>query len=77
MDVFRRPLGFPDAGRAGLGSALLRHAAGRCDRGGLPAYLEATNPHNRQLYAAHGFEEIGVIQAGKSAPLWPKLRKPR
>ena len=61
----------------GLGSALLRHAAERCDRNGLPAYLEATNPHNARLYAAHGFEELGVIQAGGSPPIWPMLRKPR
>ena len=61
----------------GLGSALLRHAAERCDRNGLPAYLEATNPRNVRLYAAHGFEELGVIQAGSSPPIWPMLRKPR
>jgi GNAT superfamily N-acetyltransferase len=61
----------------GLGSALLRHAAQRCDRDGLPAYLEATNPRNKRLYAAHGFEELGVIQAGGSPPIWPMLRKPR
>ncbi|OBJ58331.1 GNAT family N-acetyltransferase [Mycobacterium asiaticum] len=61
----------------GLGSALLRHAASRCDRDGLPAYLEATDPRNRRLYAAHGFEELGVIQAGGSPPIWPMLRKPR
>jgi GNAT superfamily N-acetyltransferase len=61
----------------GLGSALLRHAAERCDRDGLPAYLEATNPRNKRLYAAHGFEELGVIQAGGSPPMWPMLRKPR
>ena len=61
----------------GLGSALLRHAAARCDRDGLPAYLEATNPHNARLYAAHGFEELGVIQAGSSPHIWPMLRKPR
>jgi ribosomal protein S18 acetylase RimI-like enzyme len=61
----------------GLGSALLRHGAERCDRDGLPAYLEATNPRNRRLYAGHGFEEIGVIRSGSSPPMWPMLRKPR
>jgi ribosomal protein S18 acetylase RimI-like enzyme len=60
----------------GLGSALLRHAAERCDRDSLPAYLEATNPRNKRLYAAHGFEELGVIQVGASPPIWPMLRKP-
>jgi len=61
----------------GYGSALLRHALARSDRDGLPAYLEATSPLNKRLYERHGFEEIGVIQAGASPPLWPMLRKPR
>lgn len=61
----------------GLGSALLRHAGARCDRDGLPAYLEASSPRNRRLYAAHGFEELGVIQVGSSPPMWPMVRKPR
>ena len=59
----------------GYGSALLRHALDRCDRDGLPAYLEATSPWNRALYARHGFEDIGVIQVGESPPMWPMLRK--
>jgi GNAT superfamily N-acetyltransferase len=61
----------------GYGSALLAHALERCDRDGLPAYLEATSPRNKALYARHGFEEIGVIQEGKSPPMWPMLRKAR
>lgn len=55
---------------------LLRHALERCDQDQLPAYLEATSPMNRSLYGRHGFEEIGVIQAGASPPLWPMLRNP-
>jgi GNAT superfamily N-acetyltransferase len=61
----------------GLGSALLRHAVNRCDHLDLPAYLEATNPRNRRLYAGHGFEELAVIRSGSSPPMWPMLRKPR
>lgn len=60
----------------GFGSALLRHALERCDRDRLPAYLEATSHLNRALYARHGFEELGVIQAGGSPPMWPMLRNP-
>jgi ribosomal protein S18 acetylase RimI-like enzyme len=61
----------------GYGSALLRHAlVERCDRDRLPAYLEATNPLNKALYERHGFEELGVIQAGGSPPMWPMLRQP-
>ena len=62
----------------GLGPALLLNAAERCDHdGSLLAYLEATDPRNKRLYAAHGFEELGVIEAGVSPPIWPMLRKPR
>ena len=60
----------------GYGSALLRHALERCDRDRLPAYLEATSPLNKPLYERHGFEELGVIQAGGSPPMWPMQRKP-
>jgi len=60
----------------GLGSALLRHVAATCDEDGLPAYLEATSPRNRDLYARHGFNVVDVIQAGTSPPLWAMLREP-
>ena len=66
----------PPAQGRGLGSGLLRHALGRCDGDGMPAYLEATSPRNRDLYTRHGFEEIGVIQHGGSPPMWPMLRQP-
>ena len=67
----------PPAQGHGLGSTLLRHALETCDRDGVPAYLEATAPRNRDLYARHGFEEIGVIQQGASPPMWRMLRQPR
>lgn len=60
----------------GYGSALLRHALERCDRDQLPAYLDATSPLNKRLYERHGFEALGVIQAGTSPPMWPMQRKP-
>jgi GNAT superfamily N-acetyltransferase len=66
----------PPAQGRGLGSTLLRHALQTCDRDGLPAYLEATAPRNRDLYARHGFETIGVIQHGASPSMWPMLRQP-
>ena len=66
----------PPAQGRGLGSMLLRHGLDLCDQSGLPAYLEATSPRNRDLYARHGFKEIGVIQEGASPPMWPMLRQP-
>jgi GNAT superfamily N-acetyltransferase len=59
-----------------LGSALLQHALAICDADGLPAYLEATSPRSRNLYARHGFKDVGVIQAGSSPPMWAMLREP-
>jgi GNAT superfamily N-acetyltransferase len=67
----------PPAQGRGHGSTLLRHALETCDRDGVPAYLEATAPRNRDLYARHGFEVIGVIQHGASPPMWRMLRQPR
>lgn len=61
----------------GYGSALLRYALERCDRDGLPAYLESSNPRNLPLYERHGFEAMGSIQAGSSPTVVPMLRRPR
>jgi GNAT superfamily N-acetyltransferase len=59
------------------GSALMQYALAACDRDGMPAYLESTNPRNVRLYERHGFELLGTIQAGSSPPLFPMLREPR
>ncbi len=61
----------------GYGSALMAHALKRCDRDGLPAYLESSNPTNVPLYERHGFKVIGEIQAGSSPKLTPMLRPAR
>ena len=61
----------------GLGSALLAHALAEVDREATPAYLEATTEGSRDLYARHGFELIGTIQAADSPPMFPMLRKAR
>ncbi len=61
----------------GLGSALLAHALAGVDREAKPAYLEATTERSRDLYARHGFEVIGTIQAADSPPMFPMLRKAR
>ena len=66
----------PVAQGRGLGSMLLRHALATCDRDGLPAYLEATTPRSRDLYERHGFDTVGIIQAGSSPPMWAMLREP-
>lgn len=60
----------------GYGSGLLKYALMECDRGGQPAYLEATTERSLALYQRHGFEVVGKIQIEASPPMWPMLRKP-
>jgi ribosomal protein S18 acetylase RimI-like enzyme len=60
----------------GIGGALLRHVTDRCDRDGVLAYLESSNPRNIPLYQRHGFEIVGRAQAGRSPVITPMLRKP-
>jgi ribosomal protein S18 acetylase RimI-like enzyme len=67
----------PSCQGKGYGSALLEHALRRCDRDGLPAYLESSNPANVPLYERHGFSVRGRIQVGSSPNLVPMLREPR
>ena len=61
----------------GFGTMLLQHTLGVCDRDGLPAYLESSNPRNITLYQRHGFEIVGTIQQGSSPPMFPMRREPR
>ncbi len=62
----------------GHGSARLRrHALEQCDRDGVIAYLESSNPRNIPLYERHGFASLGSIQAGSSPTIVPMLRRPR
>ena len=59
----------PEAQGCGFGARLLRQGLARADAQGLPCYLEATNRRNATLYARHGFEVIGVVQA----PGYPEI----
>jgi ribosomal protein S18 acetylase RimI-like enzyme len=61
----------------GIGATLMRHAVDRCDRDGLPAYLESSNPKHISLYLRHGFEIMGEIQVGASPRMTPMYRKAR
>jgi ribosomal protein S18 acetylase RimI-like enzyme len=61
----------------GIGSALLDERITACDRDGMAAFLESSNPRNIPLYERHGFEVVAEVQAGDSPPIWPMLRKAR
>lgn len=61
----------------GLGSALMKPVLDRCDRDGVPAYLEATSEGNKRLYLRHGFEVVDEIQLPDGPTLWCMWRTPR
>jgi GNAT superfamily N-acetyltransferase len=62
----------------GIGTALLRPILERCDREGLPAYLEASSERNRACYERNGFKVTDELQIpGGGPPLWPMWREHR
>ena len=64
----------------GVGKALLKPVLEACDRAGMPAYLENSNPANHGFYSAHGFEKITEFPVGPEgppmAPMWREARAP-
>ena len=62
----------------GVGSAVISDFLERCDREGLPAYLESSNVRNIPFYARHGFVERERVPLPDGAPpLTPMWREPR
>jgi GNAT superfamily N-acetyltransferase len=62
----------------GLGAALIRHVLDRCDREGLPAYLEASSARSTQLYERLGFAFTGrTLDLPEGPRMWPMWREPR
>lgn len=67
----------PDTQGKGLGSALLRPTLERCDREGLPAYIEASSERSAALYERLGFQHTRELRVGDSPPLWLMIRSPQ
>jgi GNAT superfamily N-acetyltransferase len=67
----------PEHQGQGLGSALLAPTLERCDREGLPAYLEASSERSAALYVRLGFEHLRELRFAGSPPLWQMLRSPK
>ncbi|MEV0635056.1 GNAT family N-acetyltransferase [Streptomyces sp. NPDC050619] len=62
----------------GLGTALIAPVLDRCDREGLPAYLEASNARSRNLYERLGFELTGrPLDLPDGPRMWPMWREPQ
>jgi GNAT superfamily N-acetyltransferase len=66
----------PDMQGKGLGGALMRPTLERCDREGLPAYIEASSERNAALYERLGFRLIRELRVGSCPPLRLMLRPP-
>jgi GNAT superfamily N-acetyltransferase len=61
----------------GLGGALLAPVLERCDREGVPAYLESSTERNRALYERNGFDLTGVFKMPvKGPPVREMWREP-
>src|SRR4051812_3125547 len=68
----------PDRQGEGLASAAMQPVLERCDRDGIPAYLESTKETNLRFYEHHGFavtarEDIAL----DGPPLWLMWRDPK
>jgi GNAT superfamily N-acetyltransferase len=66
----------PENQGRGIGSALLDRHHARLDEAGIPAYLEANDPRNRDLYLRHGYRIRSVIELPGGPPLWSMWRMP-
>ncbi|MFD7080317.1 GNAT family N-acetyltransferase [Streptomyces sp. NPDC002181] len=68
----------PDRQGEGLGTELMRPVLERCDREGVPAYLEASSERSRGLYERLGWTCTGEAVRLPQGPLmWPMWRKPQ
>jgi ribosomal protein S18 acetylase RimI-like enzyme len=67
----------PEAQGQGVGSKLLAPMLERCDREGVPAYLESSKESNIAFYARHGFRVTGEMRFPRGPRLWLMWRDPR
>ncbi|PKV87785.1 GNAT family N-acetyltransferase [Streptomyces sp. TLI_146] len=67
----------PDRQGQGSGAALIAPVLERCDREGLPAYLEASSERSSRLYERLGFAHLGEPLRLPDGPLmYPMWREP-
>lgn len=61
----------------GIGSRLMTPILDRCDREGMPAYLESSKERNLALYERHGFRVVEQVELpGGGPPVWLMWREP-
>ncbi|WP_329040487.1 GNAT family N-acetyltransferase [Streptomyces sp. NBC_00178] len=62
----------------GIGEALMSGVLERCDREGVPAYLEASSERSRRLYERLGFRFMGkAVELPEGPLMWPMWREPQ
>jgi ribosomal protein S18 acetylase RimI-like enzyme len=67
----------PELQGRGFGSALMAPMLARCDRDGVPAYLESSKERNVVLYERHGFRVVEQLRLPKDGPpIWRMWREP-
>ncbi|WP_031083117.1 GNAT family N-acetyltransferase [Streptomyces sp. NRRL WC-3549] len=68
----------PERQGEGLGRVLIDGVLERCDREGLPAYLEASSERSRGLYERIGFTCLGrAVELPDGPSMWPMWREPQ
>ncbi|WP_328887143.1 GNAT family N-acetyltransferase [Streptomyces sp. NBC_00316] len=68
----------PERQGEGIGAALIADVLERCDRDGVPAYLEASSARSRRLYERLGFAFMGTtVDLPDGPPMWPMWREPQ
>ncbi len=65
----------PEAQGKGLGSAVMQPVLDRCDRTGVPAYLESSKESNLPFYQKHGFEVVDELKIPGGPSMWPMVRR--
>jgi GNAT superfamily N-acetyltransferase len=61
----------------GIGTALLAPVLHLCDEEGVPAYLEATSPRNRECYERCDFRVTEEFSFPNGPPFWAMRREPQ
>ena len=62
----------------GVGAALIGNTLDRCDRDGLPAYLEASSLRSRGLYERLGYTFLGTpVELPGGPHMYPMWREPQ
>ncbi|WP_411088196.1 GNAT family N-acetyltransferase [Streptomyces sp. 061-3] len=68
----------PDRQGEGIGANLIADVLERCDRDGVPAYLEASSARSRRLYERLGFTFMGTtVELPDGPSMWPMWREPQ